>query len=96
MSLGTQKHFAKVKQRMVNYVGYQEGFNYDGFVPHAPVAPKHRNLLDQIFGDGQKAPHASGHVKAPTSSRKHLDHLGLATPQAPRRGRKVSSTSDAK
>ena len=35
-------------------------------------------------------------VKTPTPSRKHLDHLGLATPQPARRARKPSSLSDAK
>ena len=96
MGLGTQRHFVKVKQRMVNYVGQQEAWEYDASQQPATPSHKHRNFLDVILGDAQHAPKSVEKVKSPTTSRKHLDHLGLATPQSARRARKPSSTSDAK
>ena len=103
MGSSTQRHFVAVRERMANYVDEQQEIEYDGF--QAPPPPRRRHILDRILGDAQPAPKSalhtstSGRTKSTgvaATSRKHLDHLHLASPSPARRARKPSSTASAK
>jgi hypothetical protein len=95
MGLVTKRHFIKVRQKMVDYVG-QQAPEYDDGYPHPHHHHHHHHHSHLIFVDGKQPSKLASQPHTPVSSRKQTAHLGVPTSHAVRRGGGKSPAPHAK